>query len=497
MTARAHNGPSRSGGATLEDVSTYVTQTLVVGAGAIALGLATATNAYAVAALAGSVAAALVVGVLFTYRRFSTLIVIWLFFLLQPLLVAAAGEGSAAGRLVSAADVPILLIVGSLGFFFAAREHATAVRWLLIAAGVILVCGLASDLALGVSPTPSVVGAILRLKLFLVLGAGLAVRWTPALARRALRAIVAAAIVAGIAGILDFASGGALRGLFAADLAKPLRLGYVPAGGLFRNVAVLSTFMVIAFTVLLGMTWRGMAARRVPQLLLVVLAALSTLRLKAIVSIPAAAAALAITSERVRRRLVLVAAAAALALGALTMATGSDLATGVVDQQVGRYTSEIPQPRQRLQAVSIEIARDNFPLGVGFGQFGSSPSVERGSYSPVYERYGLSQYYGFSPSDLPIHFATDTSWPGLLGEVGVVGFLVFAGTILALTLLLYRRAKEDTVQSDFSAIGFGVMVVLIVNSLGRPTLFDSFTLLTAVLIIAPGLWLASDRVRST
>jgi len=496
MTGGSHDGSWQLTRLPLQEFNSQVWQVTAAVVIAVALGLAIAADAYAAVALFGSAAAALALGVSFTFRRFGTLIAVWLFFMLQPLLVAVAGGGSAAGRLIDVVDIPILLIIGLLGFFLAARDHAIVVRWLLIAAGVVLACGFASDLTAGASLSVGAIGAIFRLKLFLLLGAGLAVTWTPSLARKTLKVVVLAALVAAVAGILDFASGGAMRDLFPTP-AKPLRLGHVAAGGLFSNVAVLSTFMAIAFTILLGMTWQGTAPRRIPQLFLVGLAALSTLRLKAVATILAAAAALAVTSRRARSRLVLVAVLGALTLSASTMITGSNLATGIFDEQVGRYTSGTPQPRERLQAVSIDIALDNFPLGVGFGRFGSPPSVERGSYSPIYSQYGLTKYYGFSPKDLPIHFALDTSWPGLLGEVGALGFLAFAATILALTASLFRRAREGNARSNFASIGFGVMIVIIVDSLGRPTLFDTFTLLTVVLIVAPGLWLAPDRERVT
>ena len=429
----------------------------------------------------------------FTYRRFGTLIAIWLFFLLQPLLVALIGKDSAAGYLVEVVDIPILLVIGLLGLFLAARHHATVVRWLLIAGGVVLACGVASDLAAGAPLTASTIGATYRMKLFLVLGAGLAVQWTPALATRARKVVIFSASFVGVTGIFDFVSGGALRNVFADPTTHTLRLGYISAGGIFENLAVLGTFMAIAFIVLLGMPWQGRAARRVPQLLIVGLAALFTLRLKTIVSIPAAAVALAATSRRVRARLVLVAALVALAVGALATLTQRDLVTGVVNEQVGRYTSETQQPRQLLETVSLEIARDDFPLGAGFGRFGSAPSIERGTYSPIYAQYGLSQRYGFRPGD-PI-FALDAAWPGLLGEVGVLGFAAFVATILVLALLLFRRSREAGVQSAFASIGFGVMVVIVIESFGGAAIFHSFILLTAVLFIAPGLWLASDRER--
>jgi hypothetical protein len=469
---------------TRQDFGAYIGQAIVVIVAALALGLAAAIDSYAAAAVIGSAAAILLLGVSFIYRRFGTLIAVWLFFLLQPLMVAAVGEGSAAGRLVNMADIPILLVVGVLGLFFAVRDRIPAVRWLLLTGGVVLLSGFASDVLAGVSGYQSAGGAVLRMKLFLALGAGLAVHWTPALAKRALTILLTAATIAAIAGILDFASGGALRDIFVGQSTKAPRLGYVAAGGLFRNVAVLGTFMVIAFTVLLGMTWQGTTVRRVPQLVLVGLAALSTLRLKAMVSMPAAAIALAITNTRARSRLALVAA-----LGGLAMISTNGLLTGVADEQIDRYTSERPEPRQRLQTASIEIARDNFPLGVGFGQFGSAPSIERGSYSPVYSEYGLASHYGFRPDDPK--YALDTSWPGLLGEVGVLGSLAFAAAILALTLLLFRRSQEDSLQADFASIGFGVMVVIIIDSLARATLFESFTMLTVVLIISPALRLAS------
>lgn len=470
--------------------SAYAWQTAAIVASALALGLATAVDANAAVALFGSAAAALALGALFIYRRFATLIAIWLFFLVQSLLVELIGSGSAAGRLVDVVDVPILLIVGPLGLFLAARHHATAVRWLSIAGGVVLVFGLASDLAVGAPLAPSIVGATYRMKLFLVLGAALAIRWTPALATRARKIVVFSATIVGITGIFDFVSGGALRDVFADPTIHTLRLGHISAGGIFKNLAELNTFMAIAFTALLGMAWQGKAARRVPQLLLVGIAALATLRLKAILAIPAAALALAVTSRRLRSRLALVTALVALAVVALTTLTNRDLVTGVVNEQFGRYTSETKQPRQLLETASVEIARDKFPLGAGFGRFGSAPSIEKETYSPIYGQYRLAQYYGFRPGD-PI-FALDAAWPGLLGEVGVPGFLAFVATILVLMQLLFRRSRRDTVQSDFASIGFAVMVVIVIESSGGGAIFQSFSLLTAVLFIAPGLWLASD-----
>ena len=476
----------------LQDFTAYAWQTVAMVGGALALGLATATDAEAAFALFGSVAAALALGALFVYRRFGTLVATWLFFLFQPLLVALLGKESGLGKLVNVVDVPIILVVGLLGLFLAARDRAAAVRWLSIAGGVVLACGVAVDLTAGAPMTATVIGTTYRMKPFLVLAAGMAVCWTPALATRARRIVIFWAIVVALTGIFDFVSGGALRNVFGDPTSHTLRLGFVSAGGIFENLAELNTFMAIVFTALLGMAWQGQATRRVPQMLLIGLAALTTLRLKAIVAIPAGALALAATSRRVRSRLVLVAALALVAVGALVAFTQRDLVTEVINEQVGRYTSETPQARQRLEATSVDIARDRFPLGVGFGRFGSAPSIERETYSPIYAQYGLAQEYGFRPGD-PI-YALDAAWPGLLGEVGVLGFAAFAATILVLMLSLFRRSREHGVRSDFASIGFGVLVVVVVESFGGGAIFQSFILLTAALFIVPGLWLAADGV---
>ncbi len=302
---------------------------------------------------------------------------------------------------------------------------------------------------------------------------------------RALRIIVAGAVVAAITGIVDFATGGVFRGIFAEHPVKAPRLGLISAGGLFRDVSVLGTFTVIGFTVLLGTTWRGNRTGSVTRLLLFVLAALSTLRLKSIASIPAAALALAVTNTQARTRMVVV-----LALTAVIAVPAGSLISSIVSLQVNQYTSAV-QPRQRLLDVSDEIAREHFPLGVGFGRFGSAPSVWKGEYSPMYARYGLEKYYGFRPTD-PISYTLDEPWASLLGETGVAGVLCYLAALGAIGAMVLRRAQKPGPQAEFASIGFAVLVVLLVDSLSQPTIFDSFITLTTGLIIGPALYLGDS-----
>jgi hypothetical protein len=87
-----------------------------------------------------------------------------------------------------------------------------------------------------------------------------------------------------------------------------------------------------------------------------------------------------------------------------------------------------PPARRALYEGAVEIASDRLPLGVGLGRYASW--MTRIQYSPVYHEYGLDRIRGLRP-DNPL-YATDTFWPQILGEFGVIGFaayVAFLGTI--------------------------------------------------------------------
>ncbi|HEX7195979.1 MAG TPA: hypothetical protein VF364_03995 [Candidatus Limnocylindria bacterium] len=97
------------------------------------------------------------------------------------------------------------------------------------------------------------------------------------------------------------------------------------------------------------------------------------------------------------------------------------------------------QPRVALYVSSLAIGRDYFPLGTGIGRFGSHMSRE--VYSPVYKEYGLQRVSGLRERK-PIA-VTDTFWPMILGETGVLGLaglLLFVG---ALGRDLWRAAGRE------------------------------------------------------
>lgn len=125
-------------------------------------------------------------------------------------------------------------------------------------------------------------------------------------------------------------------------------------------------------------------------------------------------------------------------------------------------------PRNALYVGSIAIARDHFPLGTGVGRFGSHMSRE--SYSPEYASYGLDQVSGLR-ADEPIA-VTDTFWPMILGETGVVGLL---GALLFFGIVGWQlgRSSLADLPSHMRAVAIGCFLVF-VEALVRSLISPAF-----------------------
>jgi hypothetical protein len=128
-------------------------------------------------------------------------------------------------------------------------------------------------------------------------------------------------------------------------------------------------------------------------------------------------------------------------------------------------SDENPQARVALYAGSVDVATDRFPLGGGLGRYASWMS--RVEYSPLYEEYGLSDIRGLRP-DNPL-YATDTFWPQILGEFGVVGLAAYVAFLGSLAWMLWREARRaDTETMRILKLAAGmVFAQAIVESLAN------------------------------
>ena len=129
------------------------------------------------------------------------------------------------------------------------------------------------------------------------------------------------------------------------------------------------------------------------------------------------------------------------ALVLLVGATYGDTVVGVFVDGYEQYVgTDDPMrvARNAMYATSFQLARDCFPIGVGFGLFGGF--VSRLSYSPVYFEYGLSRIWGLTP-DNP-RFIMDAFWPHVIGQFGLVGLLAFPALLWSLWGPAVRAARQ-------------------------------------------------------
>lgn len=78
--------------------------------------------------------------------------------------------------------------------------------------------------------------------------------------------------------------------------------------------------------------------------------------------------------------------------------------------------------RNIMNVTSIKIADNFFPLGVGWGKFGSATSAQ--IYSEIYNNYGIEGLWGLN-YETNHSFMQDNQLPMFLGETGYLGTLLF------------------------------------------------------------------------
>lgn len=181
-------------------------------------------------------------------------------------------------------------------------------------------------------------------------------------------------------------------------------------------------------------------------------------------------------SSRALRSIIPAAAVLAMSLGGLLQ--------GLITTQITTYLSaDGDSNRQQLYRAGFSIAADEFPLGGGFGRFGSATSTQY--YSPLYDRYGLSSTYGLSrESNLT---AQDTAWASIIGETGVLGTGAFVFALAFIGRALRRSARKGKgYRQGFATAGFCLVAVAVLDGLALPVFSNSFYSLSVALVVGLG-----------
>ncbi|MCC8076495.1 MAG: hypothetical protein LIO95_11270 [Clostridiales bacterium] len=123
--------------------------------------------------------------------------------------------------------------------------------------------------------------------------------------------------------------------------------------------------------------------------------------------------------------------------------------------------------RSALSSTALQIVRDYFPLGTGFATFGSAFSAE--PYSRVYELYHINHVWGISEA---YHsFISDSFWPYLMGETGILGTVFYCAALVA---IFWQLSRLRLVNAYAYAAALVCFIYLIISSTGESAFTNTF-----------------------
>lgn len=95
--------------------------------------------------------------------------------------------------------------------------------------------------------------------------------------------------------------------------------------------------------------------------------------------------------------------------------------------------------RYRLTATGAQILKDYFPVGTGWGTWGSYYSSV--NYSPVYYLYGLDKHHELGAQTQK--FMMDSYLASVMGESGFIGLLMIILFMVSLFVVINKLFEKD------------------------------------------------------
>lgn len=124
----------------------------------------------------------------------------------------------------------------------------------------------------------------------------------------------------------------------------------------------------------------------------------------------------------------------------------------VARDQIIFYFTTATQARSVLLRYGLQTLKNYFPIGAGFGTFGSDIAAVH--YSKLYSDYGFNAIYGMRSNET--YFLNDNFWPMIFGQFGVVGTIVqiYILVVFSKNVLEKTRSNAYLYFSVFVALGF-------------------------------------------
>lgn len=148
-------------------------------------------------------------------------------------------------------------------------------------------------------------------------------------------------------------------------------------------------------------------------------------------------------------------------------------------QKIYLYYVQLSESSARsiMTVTSFQIMKDYFPIGVGFGAYGSNAAAV--NYSPVYVKYGFLNYYELGGNSEGFGYFSDTFWPIILGQTGFLGtvvFLALLGSIFKESLKISRYNR-----SAYAAV-LAAIAYLLISSTSETAFHNSIAIPLTIII---------------
>jgi hypothetical protein len=420
-----------------------VAPTVLIGA-SLLLGLGIVSSPLLTLAICGSFALAFSVG-----RSARPLLVVFLLFIIfqDPLVVFVGGETTPAGVVVKRLDEVLILLLGSWCLLSSRRVHAVLTHRPIALCLACCYAGLLLSTAF--HPTgwvPAAIDFALFSKPFLIFLIGVSAAPEDSVIAAGRDRILIVMVSSVLFGLV-FLMAPQLQDAYVGFLQnRDERMGFLSAQGFFINPGTFSWFAAATF----GLCYAAyLVYQRAPYLVAAVvtggLTVLSWRRKSILAILGMILISMLLRSRRGARVRALI---MVLLIAMIGITVFAPYAIELWSATVREYGGPDPlvAARNALYYTSVLIARDHFPLGLGLASFGSHAS--KLYYSDAYQAYGLTNVWGLSPTTA--NFITDTYWPMVLGEGGVLSLVSFFGFFYVLFRTTWRVARAPVATPEFA-----------------------------------------------
>ena len=156
-------------------------------------------------------------------------------------------------------------------------------------------------------------------------------------------------------------------------------------------------------------------------------------------------------------------------------------------KQIVFYFTSDTQARAVLLRYGIITMISYFPIGAGFGTFGSDIAAKY--YSRLYTDYGFEFIYGMRSNET--YFLNDNYWPMVMGQFGVIGLLIF----IVILYLFIKMAVNGTKNNKYFYFSTFIAMIFLLLSSTASNSYSEFSSICVFLLV--GILVKSSRKQET